>query len=385
MTKSRYAVNVPPWGITAETGVFEPGMYEPGMYESGGYMGREYRIQAVARMIRDLQAGHEISGAAAETVFGAIMQGEATQAQIAAILTGLSIRGESAAVVAGAARAMRAAATNITPQATGLIDTCGTGGDGAKTFNISTAVSLVVAACGVPVAKHGNRAMSSKSGAADVLDALGVNLDISPEQVAACIDATGIGFLFAQKLHPAMKYAGPVRRELGVRSVFNLLGPLTNPANAEYQVLGVFAQDKLELVAGALAKLGTTRALIVHGRDGLDEITTTDITDAILVQAGQEPVHFEIDPEAFGMPYSVPEALAGDDAATNAAILKHIFAGQSGAGRDIVLLNAGAALWVAGKVDGIGAGIALAANSIDSGKVQSTLDALIAFTQKSKP
>jgi len=340
---------------------------------------------AIQQMIRDLQSGDEISGAASEAVFTAIMRGEATQAQIAAILTGLSIRGESAAVVAGAAKAMRAAATHITPKATGLIDTCGTGGDGAKTFNISTAVSLVVAACGVPVAKHGNRAMSSKSGAADVLESLGVNLDISPKQVAACIDETGIGFLFAQTLHPAMRYAGPVRRELGVRTVFNLLGPLTNPANAEYQVLGVFAKDKLELVAGALVRLGTTRALIVHGRDGLDEITTTDITDAILVEAGHEPIRFEIDPEAFGMPYTVPEALTGDDATTNAAILKHIFAGQSGAGRDIVLLNAGAALWIAGKANGIGEGIAMAAAAIDSGAVKQTLDALVAFTQKHKP
>jgi len=335
-------------------------------------------------MIRDLQVGDAISGAATEAVFSAIMHGEATPAQIASVLTGLSIRGETAEMVAGAAKAMRATSTKILPKATGLIDTCGTGGDGAKTFNISTAVSLVVAACGVPVAKHGNRAMSSKSGAADVLEALGVNLDISPEKVAECIDETGIGFLFAQVLHPAMKHAGPVRRELGIRTIFNLLGPLTNPAGAEYQILGVFAQDKLELVAGALAQLGTTRALIVHGRDGLDEITTTDITDAILIQDGQKPISFEIDPSAFGMPFAVPEALAGDDAATNAAILQHIFAGQQGAGRDIVLLNAGAALWVAGKVDGIGEGIAMAAKAIDFGKVQQTLDALIAFTQQSK-
>jgi len=287
--------------------------------------------------------------------------------------------------VAGAAKAMRAASTKISPKVTGLIDTCGTGGDGAKTFNISTAVSLVVAACDVPVAKHGNRAMSSRSGAADVLEAMGVNLDISPEQVAACIDATGIGFLFAQTLHPAMKHAGPVRRELGVRTIFNLLGPLTNPAGAEYQVLGVFARDKLPLVAGALAQLGTTRALIVHGRDGMDEITTTDITDAILIEKDREPIRFEIDPAAFGMPYATPAALAGDDARINAAILKHIFAGQQGAGRDIVLLNAGAALWVAGKVDGIGEGIAMAAKAIDSGKVTETLNALVAFTQQSKP
>ncbi|GAV20062.1 anthranilate phosphoribosyltransferase [Mariprofundus micogutta] len=337
---------------------------------------------AIIQMIKDLQAGDTIFGENTEAVFTAIMNGEASPAQISAILTGLSIRGESAEVVAGAAKAMRAASTKISPQASGLIDTCGTGGDGAKTFNISTAVSLVVAACGVPVAKHGNRAMSSKSGAADVLEALGVNLNISPEQVADCIDNTGIGFLFAQHLHPAMKHAGPVRRELGIRTVFNLLGPLTNPANAEYQVLGVFAKDKLELVAGALQQLGCKRALVVHGRDGLDEITTTTITDAILIQQGQEPITFEIDPEAFGMPYAAPEALAGDDAATNAAILQHIFAGQAGAGRDIVLLNAGAALWVAGKVNGIGEGIAMAAQAIDSGKVTETLNALIDFTQK---
>ena len=338
--------------------------------------------EVAAQTIKALHAGTPLSEEASEAIFSAIMQGDLSPAETSAILMGLAIRGETAEVVTGAARAMRSASTKITPNATGLIDTCGTGGDGAKTFNISTAVSLVVAACGVPVAKHGNRAMSSKSGAADVLEALGVNLDISPAEVAECIDQTGIGFLFAQQLHPAMKYAGPVRRELGVRTIFNLLGPLTNPANAEYQVLGVFAKEKLELVATALAKLGSRRALIVHGRDGLDEITTTDITDAILVQAGQEPIRFEIDPSAFGMPFSTPSALAGDDAATNAEILKHIFAGQAGAGRDIVLLNAAAALWVAGKVDGIGDGIAMAAQAIDSGRVTEKLNQLIAFTKE---
>ncbi|RMH46027.1 MAG: anthranilate phosphoribosyltransferase, partial [Alphaproteobacteria bacterium] len=264
---------------------------------------------------------------------------------------------------------------------TGLIDTCGTGGDGAKTFNISTTVSFVVAAAGVPVAKHGNRAMSSKSGAADVLEALGVNLDLAPEQVARCIDEIGIGFLFAQKLHPAMKHAGPVRRELGVRTVFNLLGPLTNPAGAEYQVLGVYAADRLELVAGALRELGCRRALVVHGRDGLDEITTTTITDAILVEGDAPLQRFEIEPAAFGLPYATPEALAGDDSATNAAIIRHILAGQHGTGRDIVLLNAAAALWVAGKVPGIPEGLKLAAEAIDSGRARSRLDELVRFTQ----
>lgn len=336
----------------------------------------------VQQAIRDIQADTELSGKTAEQVFSAIMQGEASPGQIGALLMGLSIRGETPGVVAGAARAMRAAATRISPKISPLMDTCGTGGDGARTFNISTAVSIVVASCGVAVAKHGNRAMSSRSGAADVLEALGVNLDIAPEKVAQCIDATGIGFLFAQALHPAMRHAGPVRRELGVRTIFNLLGPLTNPAGAEYQVLGVYSKDKLELVAAALSQLGTKRALVVHGRDGLDEITTTDITDAIWVEDGCEPRAFEIDPAAFGVPYAVADALAGGEAADNAAILRHIFAGQKGAGRDIVLLNAAAALWVAGKADGIPEGLQMAAAAIDSGKAEQTLKKLVEFTQQ---
>jgi len=337
--------------------------------------------QLIQKTLFDLQTAQAISGEQAEGVFNLIMGGEATPAQIGALLMGLSIRGESAEVIAGAARAMRSAATLIHPKSTGLLDTCGTGGDGASTFNISTAVSLVVAACGQPVAKHGNRAMSSKSGAADVLEALGVNLSLTPEQVADCIDETGIGFLFAPNYHPAMRHAGPVRREMGVRTIFNLLGPLTNPASAEFQLLGVYASDKLELVANALKQLGVKRALIVHGRDGLDEITTTNITDAWLVEEGCDIAPFEVDPSAFGMPFATAEALKGGDAAFNAAIIKHIFAGQSGAARDIVLLNAGAALWVTRKAESIGDGIAMAADAIDSGKARQTLAALISFTQ----
>lgn len=337
-----------------------------------------YNIQ---QAIADTQKGIPLSAKQAETVFNQIMQGEATPAQIGALLMGLSIRGETAELVAGAARAMRSAATKINPKATGLLDTCGTGGDGASTFNISTTVAIVLAACGVPVAKHGNRAISSKSGSADVLEALGVKLDISPEQVADCVDEVGIGFLFAPQCHPAMKYAGPVRREMGVRSVFNLLGPLTNPADADYQILGVFGEDKLDLVAGALSQLGIKRALIVHGRDGLDEITTTAITDAVWVEDGNTH-RFEIDPAAFGMPYATPQALQGGDAAFNAEVMKHILAGVQGAGRDIVLLNSAAALWVAGKVDSIADGLGLAAKTIDDGKATNTLDALIAFTNK---
>jgi len=335
-----------------------------------------YNIQ---QAIAETQKGIPLSSAQAEMVFNQIMQGDATPAQIGALLMGLSIQGETSELVAGAAKAMRSAATKIQPKAQGLLDTCGTGGDGASTFNISTTVAIVLAACGVPVAKHGNRAISSKSGSADVLEALGVKLDIAPEQVADCIDEVGIGFLFAPQCHPAMKYAGPVRREMGVRSVFNLLGPLTNPAGADYQILGVFGEDKLDLVAGALAQLGIKRALIVHGRDGLDEITTTAITDAVWVEGGN--IHrFEIDPAAFGMPYATPEALKGGDAAFNAEVIKHILAGVEGAGRDIVLLNSAAALWVAGKVDSIADGLGVVAQVIDDGKATATLDALIKFT-----
>ncbi|MDQ6955216.1 MAG: anthranilate phosphoribosyltransferase [Mariprofundaceae bacterium] len=332
--------------------------------------------------IAQLQSGDALSQQISEAIFTAIMKGEVSSAQIAAILMGISIRGESIEIVSGAAKAMRAAATHIHPKSTGLLDTCGTGGDGAKTFNISTAVALVTAACGVPVAKHGNRAMSSKSGAADVLEALGVNLNITPEQVAQCIDDVGIGFLFAPNHHPAMKYAGPTRKEMGVRTIFNLLGPLTNPASADYQILGVFSKEKMPLVAGALQSLGIKRALVVHGRDGLDEITTTEITDALWVEQGRPPMPFEIDPGAFGMPFSTPKALEGDDAVTNAAILRHIFAGSQGAGRDIVLLNTAAALWVAGQVDGIAAGLCMASEAIDNGSVTQTLEKLIVFTNQ---
>ncbi len=332
--------------------------------------------------LRVIQAGGELGAEDAESVFGNIMQGNGTPAQIGALLMGLSIRGETPDIIAGAARAMRSAATGIHPCSTGLLDTCGTGGDGASTFNISTTVALVVAAAGVPVAKHGNRAISSRSGSADVLEALGVKLDIAPGQVAECIDTTGIGFLFAPAHHPAMKHAAAPRRELGVRSIFNLLGPLTNPANAGYQVLGVYAKDKLKLVASALQQLGIQRALVVHGRDGLDEITTTTLTDAIWVEQHAPLREFEIDPAAFGMPYANSDKLAGGDADANAAIIRDILGGKQGPARDIVLLNTAAALWVAGASDGISTGLRLAAKTIDSGKAAEVLASLVAFTQR---
>jgi len=336
----------------------------------------------IVKALRLIQADGQPDADLAESVFGGIMRGEATPAQIGALLMGLSVRGETPAIVAGAVRAMRAAATLIHPKATCLLDTCGTGGDGASTFNISTTVALVAAAAGVPVAKHGNRAVSSGSGSADVLEALGVRPAIAPDAVADCIDETGIGFLFAPAHHPAMKHAAGPRRELGIRSIFNLLGPLTNPAQADYQILGVYAKDKLALVAGALQQLGARRALVVHGRDGLDEITTTGLTDAIWVEGDAPLREFEIDPEAFGMPYTNMADLAGGDAETNAAIIRGILAGEKGPRRDIVLINTAAALWVAGRTDGIAAGLRVAAEAIDHGKAARTLANLIAFTQR---
>jgi len=335
----------------------------------------------IVKALRFIQTGGQLGADDTESVFGDIMRGEATPAQIGALLMGFSIRGETSEIVAGAARAMRAAATRIHPRSTDLLDTCGTGGDGASTFNISTTAALVAAAAGVPVAKHGNRAISSKSGSADVLEALGVQLNIAPERVADCIDETGIGFLFAPGHHPAMRHAAGPRRELGIRSIFNLLGPLTNPAGAEYQVLGVYAKNKLKLVASALQQLGIRRALVVHGRDGLDEITTTTLTDAVWVEKNTPLREFEIDPAAFGMPYAKAADLAGGDAETNAAIIRDILDGKQGPQRDIVLLNAAAALWVAGKTDGIASALRLAAEAIDNGKAAQTLAKLVIFTQ----
>ena len=337
--------------------------------------------ELMQKSLRQIQAGETLSGDEAESVFHAIMQGEATPAQIGALLMGLSIRGETPDIVAGAARAMRAEATQIHPTSKELLDTCGTGGDGASTFNISTAVAIVVAACGQKVAKHGNRAISSKSGSADVLEALGVKLDIPPQRVADCIDEVGIGFMFAPGHHPAMKHAAVPRRELGMRSIFNLLGPLTNPANADYQVLGVYSADKLELMAGALQRLGVKRALVVHGRDGLDEITTTGITDAIWVEEGCILRQFEISPTAFGIPIAEPEQLSGGDAGHNAGILRRVFSGERGPARDIVMLNAATALWICGKVESIPLGMIMTAATLDGGKAEKTLQALINFTQ----
>lgn len=338
--------------------------------------------ERIQRVIRKLHEGAPITGGEAEAAFDAVMDGKATDAQIGALLMGLAIRGESVDILAAAARAMRRAAVVIHPKTKGILDTCGTGGDAKGTFNISTTTAFVVAAAGVPVAKHGNRAISSKSGSADVLQALGVNLDLPPERVAACIDEVGIGFLFAPAHHPAMRYAIGPRRELGVRSIFNLLGPLTNPAGADYQLVGVYTEEKLGLMAETLRHLGVKRALVVHGDDGLDEVTTTTTSHAVLMEQGQHLQAFLIDPKAFGIPYADPAALKGGDAEENAAITRAILSGEKGAKRDIVLLNASCALLVAGKAASIPEGIAMAAEAIDSGAAMLVLERLIAFTRE---
>jgi anthranilate phosphoribosyltransferase len=278
---------------------------------------------------------------------------------------------------------MRAAATPIpckTP-GTALVDTCGTGGDGSQTFNISTVSAFVVAGAGVSMAKHGNRSISSRCGSADVLEAAGVNVALTPERMAQSIDEVGIGFLFAPTIHTAMKHAGPVRAELKMRTVFNLLGPLTNPAGAAAQVIGVFDGGRVPEIAEALARLGVSRAFVVHGHDGLDEITTTGPTRVAEVRDGSVTER-EVNPEKFGVQRASKEDLAGGERDENAAILKAILSGEAGPKRDIVVVNAAAALVAAGQADQFAEGARLAAESIDSGKAREKLEALIRFTNR---
>ena len=332
---------------------------------------------------------------------GEVLSGKCTDAQISALLVGLHMKGEAVEEIVGFAEAIRAAATPISVHANSLldasstgrealVDTCGTGGDAAGTFNISTATAFVVAGAGVRVAKHGNRSstpklnaqgMSAKCGAADVMEALGVNIQLSPARIAECLEKVGIAFLFAPLIHSAAKYVQNARRETRLRSVFNLLGPLTNPAGASAQVVGVYSLDLVEKLAEALSMLGTHRAFVVHGLDGLDEITITGPTRIGEVREGQ--VHsYEIGPEEFGMkPASLDEISGGIDATENAAIVCRILAGEKSAKRDIVLINAAAALVAAGKASHLQESAAIAAKSIDSGAAAEKLEALVQFTK----
>jgi anthranilate phosphoribosyltransferase len=328
----------------------------------------------------------------AREVMSAILAGKATDAQIAALLVALHMKGETVEEIVGFAEAIRGAAAPIAlerdsaldvsgTERDALVDTCGTGGDASGTFNISTATALTVAGAGVRVAKHGNRSVTSKCGSADVMEALGINIYLPPARVAACLEEVGIAFLFAPSMHSAMKYVQPARRELRLRTVFNLLGPLTNPAQASAQVVGVYSAELVEKVAEALSMLGLTRALVVHGSDGLDEITVTGPTRVAEVRIGS--VHsYEVTPEQFGIDRSPMESLLGGDAAANAAIIRAILSGEKSAKRDVVLLNAAAALVAAGRVDSIADGLPLAKDSIDSERAARKLEALVEFTQQ---
>jgi len=325
--------------------------------------------------IAKIAAGNSLTQEEAAEAFDLVMSGAATPAQISALVMGLRVRGETVDEIAGAARAMRAKVLTVrAPE--GAIDTCGTGGDGKGTFNISTCAAFVVAGAGVPVAKHGNRAISSRSGSADVLKELGVNIEASPETISRCITECGLGFMFAPAHHAAMRHVAQVRTELGTRTIFNLLGPLANPAGAKYQIIGVFGKEWVEPIAQVLALLGTIRAWVVHGGDGLDELTTTGISDVAVVDAGKVST-FRISPRNAGLPDARSEDLTGGNAVENAAHIRAVLGGLKGPLRDIVLLNAAAALLVAGKANTLREGVALASESIDSGKALAVLEALV--------
>ena len=330
-----------------------------------------------------LMRGTDLSAAEMEAGMDAIMDGEWTPVQVGAFLTALRIKGESVDEICAAARSMRHHAMSIDAGAPPIVDTCGTGGDGAGTFNISTAAAFIAAGAGVKIAKHGNRAASSRCGSVDVLAALGVTIDASPETVGRCVREVGIGFLFAPKLHGAMKYAIGPRRELGVRTVFNVLGPLTNPAGATAQVIGIFDETLVEPIARVLALLGTERAFVVHGEDGLDEISTAAWTKIAELKNGEVQLS-RFDPRPWcGGDFADATTLAGGDADENAAIIQQILDGKTGPKADIARLNAAAAIQVAGKADNWSMATALAQEAIDSGAAKEKLAALIRESARS--
>jgi len=323
----------------------------------------------------------DLSESEMEGVIRDVMDGHATPAQIGALLVALKMKGERVDEITGAARAMRRHATRV-PTRREVVDTCGTGGDMRHTFNISTAAAFIAAGAGLAIAKHGNRAMSGAVGGADVLEALGVRIELDPARVAACIDEVGIGFLFAPLFHPAMRQVAAPRREIGVRTVFNLLGPLTNPAGATAQLLGVFAPDWVEPLAHALGRLGSRRAMVVHGDDGLDELSLTG--PSLVAELRDGAVHtYRFDPASVGLRCCAPADLAGGDANQNAEILRAILAGRAPAPqRDIALLNAAAALYVGGAAASLADGLARARAAVSSGAARGRLDAMIEFTNR---
>ena len=325
-----------------------------------------------------LASGDRLDQAQAEHAFDIIMSGDATPSQLGAFLMALRVRGETVDEITGAARTMRAKAVKIEAPP-GAVDTCGTGGDAAGTFNISTAAALVVAACGVPVAKHGNRALSSRSGSSDVLAALGVNLEADMRLVRKALWEVGICFLMAPRHHGAMRHVAGARVEIGTRTIFNLLGPLSNPAGAGRQLVGVFSRAWLEPLARVLDNLGAERAWVVHGSDGLDELTTTGPSHVAELDGGKVRT-FELSPGDVGLPTARPGDLRGGDPEHNAAALRALLTGETGPYRDVVLLNSGAALLVAGKAADLRTGVGMAADALDSAKARKVLDSLVRVT-----
>jgi anthranilate phosphoribosyltransferase len=335
---------------------------------------------ALARLLD----GRDLTRSEARAVMDQIMDGEATAAQIGAFLVALRIKGETPDEIAGCAEAMRSHVLAVRPARTDLVDTAGTGGDGARTFNISTAAALVAAAAGAAVAKHGNRAVSSASGSADVLEALGFRLELPAERLERSIDELGFGFLFAPTHHPAMRHAAPVRRELAARTVFNVLGPLTNPAGARTQVVGVYAPELASTIAQVLLQLGAERAFVVHGADGIDELSPTGPNLVWEVAAGEARERV-IDPLELGIPRCAPSELAGDTPAANAAAIRDVFAGADGPKRHAVLLNGAAAIAAAGHAADLREGLAAATETVDSGAAATRLEELVDFSRESGP
>ncbi len=334
-------------------------------------------IQAALQKVID---GRDLTREEAREVMGSVMEGEATPAQIGGFLVALRVKGETADEIAGSAEAMRAHVLHVRPHRDDLVDTAGTGGDGQSTINISTAAALVAAAAGSAVAKHGNRAVSSASGSADVLEALGFSLEQEPDRIARSIDELGFGFLFAPSHHPAMRHAAAVRRELGTRTVFNVLGPLTNPAGARAQIVGVYSPQLVRTIADVLARLGSRRAFVVHGAAGIDELSPAGPNLVCEVVDGE--VHErEIDPLDLGVPRCAPAELRGGSPEQNAQVIREVFAGRDGAARDAILLNAAGAIAAGGHAADLREGLALARDAVASGAAGERLEQLAAFSR----
>lgn len=333
----------------------------------------------IKEAIGKLVEGKSLTENESEIVMSEIMRGEATPGQIGAFLVALRIKGETIEEITGCAKAMRASAIRIVPDAALLVDTCGTGGDALSTFNISTLVAFVAAAAGLSIAKHGNRSVSSMCGSADLLQALGVKIELTPEKVSACINKIGIGFLFAPLLHPAMKYAMPTRKEIGIRTIFNILGPITNPASAQIQLLGVYDPSLTTTLAQVLGRLGSQKAMVVHGADHLDELSTTGLNSIAELRDGKVK-SYELDPQKLGLPKARMEDLKGGSPPENAEIALSVLKGKKGPQRDVVLLNAAALFVLTDRAREWKEGLEIGARTIDSGKAEEKLKQLVQFT-----